>query len=222
MAGSSHVTNPVYSSSSKACQLNVIKTDFSPLIFLHSSKQTSKSNTSTNYSYQTSKLLTLPQTSKCLQTTENNSLSTAATVPTRGKLLSSLKSLTSNTILFTMTRRLVTLPPPKKKTPLVSVLVLTFNSVAQKEPAFTALNPNGRFPALIDHSNNDFVIWESGAIILYLVGKYDKEHKISFADYNQTATANQYLMFQMSGWSPQNAPFSLSISGNSDVGVLHF
>lgn len=115
MAGSSHVTNPVYGSSSKACQLNVIKTDFSPLIFLHSSKQTSKSNTSTNYSYQTSKLLTLPQISKCLQTTENNSLSTAATVPTRGKLLSSLKSLTSNTILFTMTRRLVTLPPPKKK-----------------------------------------------------------------------------------------------------------
>lgn len=56
-------------------------------------------------------------------------------------------------------------------------------------------------PTLIDHSNNDFVIWESGAIIQYLVGKYDKEHKISFADFDQNAIANQYLMFQMSGSS---------------------
>lgn len=61
------------------------------------------------------------------------------------------------------------------------------------------MNPNGRMPTLIDHGNNDFVIWESGAIILYLVGKYDKEHKISFTDFDTTATANQYLMFQMSG-----------------------
>lgn len=77
--------------------------------------------------------------------------------------------------------------------------MLTFDPVAQKEPAFLALNPNGRFPALIDHSNNNYVIWESGAIILYLVGKYDKEHKISFTDFESNATATQYLMFQMSG-----------------------
>jgi glutathione S-transferase len=68
-----------------------------------------------------------------------------------------------------------------------------------KGPEFTKLNPNGRLPALVDHSNNDFTIWESGAIMLYLVGKYDTEHKISFADFDSNATANQYLMFQMSG-----------------------
>lgn len=68
-----------------------------------------------------------------------------------------------------------------------------------KAPEFTKLNPNGRLPALVDHSNNDFTIWESGAIMLYLVGKYDTEHKISFADFDSTAIANQYLMFQMSG-----------------------
>lgn len=68
-----------------------------------------------------------------------------------------------------------------------------------KGPEYTKFNPNGRTPALVDHFNNDFTIWESGAIMLYLVGKYDKEHKISFADFDSTAIANQYLMFQMSG-----------------------
>lgn len=76
----------------------------------------------------------------------------------------------------------------------------------QKQAPFTTLNPNGRVPALVDHSNNDFTIWESGAIILYLVGKYDKDHKISFPDFDTTAIANQYLMFQMSGSSPPPLP----------------
>lgn len=54
--------------------------------------------------------------------------------------------------------------------------------------------------------------------MLYLVGKYDTEHKISFADFDTTAIANQYLMFQMSGSS---LPPSLSyFSGNADSDVL--
>lgn len=68
-----------------------------------------------------------------------------------------------------------------------------------KKAPYTDLNPNGRMPTLVDHRNGDFVIWESGAIILYLVGKYDKDNKISFKEFDATATANQYLMFQMSG-----------------------
>jgi glutathione S-transferase len=69
----------------------------------------------------------------------------------------------------------------------------------QKKKPFTDINPNGRLPALVDHSNNDFTIWESGAIIQYLVGKYDTEHRISFDSFEKNMIANQYLMFQVSG-----------------------
>ena len=37
-----------------------------------------------------------------------------------------------------------------------------------KRPEFMKLNPNGRIPALVDHQNGDFAIWESNAIIRYL------------------------------------------------------
>ncbi|KAI5845652.1 glutathione S-transferase C-terminal-like protein [Morchella snyderi] len=100
-------------------------------------------------------------------------------------------------------------PNPWKVVIILEELGLTYKTVVvdvtkgeNKGPEYTKVNPNGRTPALIDHFNNDFTIWESGAIMLYLVGKYDKEHNISFADFDSTAIANQYLMFQMSGQGP--------------------
>jgi glutathione S-transferase len=52
----------------------------------------------------------------------------------------------------------------------------------QKEPWFLAINPNGRIPALtdIDGNGQEFNIWESGAILQYLVARYDTEHRISY------------------------------------------
>ncbi|KAL7268115.1 hypothetical protein RUND412_009274 [Rhizina undulata] len=75
--------------------------------------------------------------------------------------------------------------------------LLTFGGNMKQEPYIT-INPNGRVPALIDH-NNDYAIFESGAIVLYLVEKYDTEHKISFETLEEKGQAWQWLMLQMSG-----------------------
>ena len=44
-------------------------------------------------------------------------------------------------------------------------------SGAQKEAWFLKLSPNGRIPAIVDRDNEDFAIFESGAIMLYLAKK---------------------------------------------------
>lgn len=65
---------------------------------------------------------------------------------------------------------------------MLSELSLTYRLVqlefgsgsnGMKTPEYQNINPNGRIPAIVDHGNNDLTIWESGAIILYLVKKYD-------------------------------------------------
>ncbi|KAL5591037.1 hypothetical protein FOBRF1_014594 [Fusarium oxysporum] len=71
-----------------------------------------------------------------------------------------------------------------------------------KKPEYVAINPNGRLPALED-PNTGITVWESGAILEYLVMEYDKEQQLSFP----LATAEfyhcqQWLMFQVSGQGP--------------------
>lgn len=61
-------------------------------------------------------------------------------------------------------------------------MTLDFNKHEQKEPWFLEINPNGRIPALTDkdESGREIKVFESGAIMLYLVSKYDKDHRISY------------------------------------------
>ncbi|KAK2811134.1 hypothetical protein FQN50_002470 [Emmonsiellopsis sp. PD_5] len=71
-----------------------------------------------------------------------------------------------------------------------------------KAPPFLAVNPNGRVPALHD-PNTGVTIWESGAIIEYLIATYDTEHKISFpAGTIEHWHTIQWLYFQASGQGP--------------------
>ncbi|EKM49058.1 uncharacterized protein PHACADRAFT_107626 [Phanerochaete carnosa HHB-10118-sp] len=80
---------------------------------------------------------------------------------------------------------------------------LDFQKSEQKAPEFIKYNPNGRIPALIDHSNSDFIVWESNAIIQYIVDKYDKGHKLSIAPgTDEYYIQLQWLYFQASGQGP--------------------
>ena len=68
-----------------------------------------------------------------------------------------------------------------------------------KSPEHVALNPNGRIPTLIDHRNGDFVIWESNAIVMYLIEKYDKEKRLTVESEKEKAELMQWMFFQASG-----------------------
>lgn len=71
----------------------------------------------------------------------------------------------------------------------------------KKEP-FVNINPNGRLPAIQD-PNTGITLWESGAILEYLVETYDKQNTISFpASTPEYFHAKQWLHFQMSGQGP--------------------
>lgn len=71
-----------------------------------------------------------------------------------------------------------------------------------KKPYYLAVNPNGRLPAIHD-PNTDLTLWESGAILEYLIERYDTERKLSFAPgSNEAALARQWLYFQVSGQGP--------------------
>lgn len=76
---------------------------------------------------------------------------------------------------------------------------IDLSSGAQKEPWFTAINPNGRIPAIVDRANGDFAVFESGAILLYLA---EKTGRLMPADEKGRSRVVQWLMFQMGGVGP--------------------
>ncbi|EXM23111.1 hypothetical protein V3481_010269 [Fusarium oxysporum f. sp. vasinfectum] len=73
----------------------------------------------------------------------------------------------------------------------------------QKEPWFTAINPNGRIPVLVDHDNNDLAVFEGNAILSYLTRKYDSENKLSFKiDDDDYTRAESWVGWQHGGIGP--------------------
>jgi len=79
---------------------------------------------------------------------------------------------------------------------------LDFGTKEQKSPEFTKLNPNGRIPAIVDHGNKDFVVWESGAILQYIAEKYDTSGKFYGKTTQERAHVNQWVAYQISGLGP--------------------
>jgi GST-like protein len=77
--------------------------------------------------------------------------------------------------------------------------VLDLGAGEQKQPWFTAINPNGRIPAIVDRANGDFAVFESGAILLYLA---EKTGRLMPSDEKGRSRVVQWLMFQMGGVGP--------------------
>ncbi len=69
----------------------------------------------------------------------------------------------------------------------------------QKAESYLALNPNGRIPTIVDRANDDFVVFESGAILMYLG---DLSGKYFPSDAKTRSQVIQWLMFQMGGIGP--------------------
>jgi glutathione S-transferase len=79
------------------------------------------------------------------------------------------------------------------------VHAIDLSSGEQKQKPFTDMNPNGRIPVILDRSNNDFVVFESGAIMLYLA---ERHGKLIPTDEKGRSRVVQWLMFQMGGLGP--------------------
>jgi glutathione S-transferase len=70
-----------------------------------------------------------------------------------------------------------------------------------KKPPFEKINPNGRVPAIVD-PNTGISLWESGAIIDYLIETYDKTNSLTYTNSPEKYQVKQWLHFQMSGQGP--------------------
>ncbi|MCO7260566.1 GSH-dependent disulfide bond oxidoreductase [Dickeya zeae] len=73
----------------------------------------------------------------------------------------------------------------------------------QFKPAFLAISPNNKIPAIVDNQPADqgapLSLFESGAILLYLA---EKTGKLLSTDMRERATTLQWLFWQMAGFGP--------------------
>jgi len=76
---------------------------------------------------------------------------------------------------------------------------LKLGKMEQKEDWYMELNPNGRIPTIVDHDNDDFAVFESGAILIYLA---EKTGMFLPTDVKGRSTVIQWLMFQKAGIGP--------------------
>lgn len=80
-----------------------------------------------------------------------------------------------------------------------NLINVDLRSGEQKTAAYLKMNPNGRIPVIVDRNNDDFVIFDSGAILIYLA----EQTGLYFGSTpKQRSQILQWLMFQMSGLGP--------------------
>jgi len=97
-------------------------------------------------------------------------------------------------------------PNPRKVRIILEELAIPYTtkeveSSELKTAPFTDINPNGRVPAIED-PNTGVTLWESGAIVQYLVDTYDKDQVLTYNSVPEKYLLNQWLIFQVSGQGP--------------------
>ncbi|MGI1678662.1 MAG: glutathione S-transferase N-terminal domain-containing protein [Cellvibrionaceae bacterium] len=80
-----------------------------------------------------------------------------------------------------------------------NLITLSLQKKQQHTPEFLAINPNGRIPAIVDRGEDDFAVFESGAILIYLA---EKTGQLMPADPKGRSEVLQWLMWQMGGLGP--------------------
>ncbi len=79
------------------------------------------------------------------------------------------------------------------------VIPVNFAEQEQKTPQYRQINPNGRIPAIVDREADNFAVFESGAILIYLA---EKTGRLMPSDSKGRSRVIQWLMFQMGGIGP--------------------
>ena len=90
----------------------------------------------------------------------------------------------------------------------------------QFKPQFRKISPFSKIPVIIDHDNNKEVVFESGAILMYLAEKSNK-----FYDEKDRIKINQWLMAQMGYVGPmigQHHQFHHYHKGKSEFGEKRY
>ena len=81
-----------------------------------------------------------------------------------------------------------------------TVFPINISKDEQFQPHFLEFSPNNRIPAIVDKDNNNFSLFESGAILMYLAEKSGKLiNKSNMDEYYRTI---EWLMWQMGGVGP--------------------
>ncbi|KAJ7645446.1 glutathione S-transferase [Mycena polygramma] len=84
---------------------------------------------------------------------------------------------------------------------------IDMSKTEQKEPWFLALNPNGRIPTIVDRARNNFAVFETGSILLYLQQHYDAEDRFGFdPKTDEYSEVLQWMFWANAGLGPMMAP----------------